>query len=882
MDAAIKPSKETAKTLRLRELAQLGVSEILKEFHVPHAEEGLSAQAVRKARLKTGKNEITYEISNPWYKRLFNAFINPFNLVLLILAVTSFYLDVCRAPNGESSWASFSIITAMMFISGTLRFYQETKSHIACKKLKSAIKTMVSVTRHGKTLKIPMAELVPGDIIHLEAGSLLPADVRILSAKDLFINQAALTGESEPVEKFSELKSPLDMLGATELSNIAYMGSSVVSGRADALVLFTGKSTSFGALARVILEKRAPTSFDKGVSAISWMLIRLILVMTGVVFFLTGLSQGDWGQSLLFALAVAVGITPEMLPVIVTTNLAKGAISMSQHKVIIKNINSIQNLGAMDVLCTDKTGTLTEDRVVLELHYNADGEDDLEVLKFAYLNSFFQTGLQNMMDKAILHHGNEHHLEQLQKDYNKRDEIPFDFTRRRMSVVLENANHQQTFITKGAIDEVLAVCASVRLHGEKVPMTAKRIQKVQNLAQSLNESGMRTIAIAAKNEACSNGACHVSDENDLTFIGIVAFLDPIKASTQKTLTSLVAHGIQPKILTGDNKIVSQFVAKSVGLKSDNILTGNEIDSLSSEEFARRVEEVDVFCRLTPQQKIRIVQQLKNNGHTVGFLGDGINDAGAMRAADVGISVNTATDIAKESADILLLEKDLRVLEDGVLEGRKVFGNILKYIKMSTSSSFGNMLSILVAGALLPFLPMLPIQILTLNLLYDFSQTSIPWDNIDAEFLHSPHSWNTRSILSFTFWMGSISSIFDLLTFALMAWGYGWSSPTNLFEMSAFHSGWFLESLLTQILVFHILRTKKIPFFQSNASRPVYWITSTLTTIGILLPYFSIGQSIGLIPLPISFYIATLLLMATYCVTVQLAKPIYLKYYHEWL
>lgn len=882
MDAAIKSPKETDKTLRLRELAQLGVPEILKEFHVANIEEGLNTRGIRKSRLKAGKNEITYEISNPWYKRLFNAYVNPFNLVLLILAGTSFYLDVYRAPKGESSWASVMIISAMMFISGTLRFYQETKSHIACKKLKSAIKTTVSVTRHGKRSKISMAELVPGDIIHLEAGSLLPADVRILSSKDLFINQAALTGESEPVEKFSDLKSPIDTLGATELSNIAYMGSSVVSGRADALVLFTGKSTSFGALARVILEKRAPTSFDKGVSAISWMLIRLILVMTGVVFFLTGLSQGDWGQSLLFALAVAVGITPEMLPVIVTTNLAKGAISMSQHKVIIKNINSIQNLGAMDILCTDKTGTLTEDRVVLELHYNADGEDDLKVLQFAYLNSFFQTGLQNMMDKAILNHGEEHHLERLQKKYTKRDEIPFDFTRRRMSVVLETANHQQTFITKGAIDEVLSVCTSVRLRGKKVAMNAKRIQKIQSLVQSLNKSGMRTIAIATKNEACSDNTCHVSDENDLTFIGIVAFLDPIKTSAQKTLTSLVSHGILPKILTGDNKIVSQFVAKSVGLKSDNILTGNEIDSLSQKEFARLVEEVDVFCRLTPQQKIRIVQQLKDNGHTVGFLGDGINDAGAMRAADVGISVNTATDIAKESADILLLEKDLRVLEDGVLEGRKVFGNILKYIKMSTSSSFGNMLSILIAGTLLPFLPMLPIQILILNLLYDFSQTSIPWDNVDADFLQSPHTWNTHSILSFTFWMGSISSIFDLLTFGIMIWCYGWSSPNNIFEMSAFHSGWFLESLLTQVLVFHILRTKKIPFFQSNASRTVYWITSTLTAIGILLPYFAIGQSVGLIPLPVSFYIITVLLMAIYCITVQLVKPVYLKYCREWL
>ena len=643
------------------------------------------------------------------------------------------------------------IILTMVFLSGTLRFVQESRSGNAAEKLLAMITTTCTVTRKGQEMaEIPLDEVVVGDIVHLSAGDMLPADVRILDAKDLFVSQASLTGESEPIEKIPMVNETRDAI--TDYTNIAFMGSNVISGSASAVVVTVGDHTLFGSMASEVAHEAVETSFSKGVNAVSWVLIRFMLVMVPLVFVANGITKGDWLSAFLFGISIAVGLTPEMLPMIVTTCLAKGAVSMSKKQTIVKNLNSIQNFGAIDILCTDKTGTLTQDKVVLEYHLNVNGEDDLRVLRHAYLNSYFQTGYKNLMDVAIIQKTEEEEaddpqLVDLSEHYVKVDEIPFDFARRRLTTVVQNRDGKTQMVTKGAVEEMLSICSFAEW-----PMTKELKSRILATVDDLNEKGFRVLAIAQKSNPSPAGAFGVTDECDMVLMGYLAFLDPPKESTADAIKALKAHGVTTKILTGDNDKVTRTICKQVGLKVRNMLLGSDLENMSDQELAKAAETTDVFAKLTPDQKARVVSVFRENGHTVGFMGDGINDASAMKSADIGISVDTAVDVAKESADIVLLEKDLMVLEEGIIEGRKTYANMIKYIKMTASSNFGNMFSVLAASALLPFLPMESLQLIFLNLIYDLSCTAIPWDNVDEEFISVPRKWDASSVGSFMMWI----------------------------------------------------------------------------------------------------------------------------------
>ena len=716
---------------------------ILKKYNTSYS--GYEESKVELMREEYGKNEITHQKGDSLLKRLVEAFINPFTIILLALAIISFITDIVIVGPSEKDATSVIIVTSMVLVSGILRFVQETKSNKAAEKLSEMVKTTISVERKGVGAKeIPINEIVVGDIIHLAAGDMIPADVRILKAKDLFVSQSSLTGESEPIEKVDTIiigdsKNPI------ELNNLAFMGSNVISGSAIAIVINVGDDTIFGSMAKQLVGKKVTTSFEKGVNSVSWVLIRFMLVMVPFVLFMNGFTKGNWMEAFLFALSVAVGLTPEMLPMIVSANLAKGAVSMSKKKVIVKDLNAIQNLGAMDVLCTDKTGTLTQDEVVLEYSLDIHGKEDNRVLRHAFLNSYHQTGLKNLMDIAIVNHANEKDMIELWHDYKKVDEIPFDFSRRRMSVVVEDKAGKTQLITKGAIEEMLSVCSHVEYKGKIETITEEIKKEILDTVSSYNSQGMRILGIAQKNNPSSVGELSVKDESDMVLIGYLAFLDPPKKSTANAIRALEDFGVNVKILTGDNDAVTSSVCKQVGIKVNNLLLGSDIEEMDDELLSEVVEETNVFAKLSPNQKTRVVSALRNNGHTVGFMGDGINDAAAMTESDVGISVDTAVDIAKESANIILLEKDLMVLEDGVVEGRKIYANIIKYIKMTASSNFGNMFSVLVASIFLPFLPMLPIQLLILNLIYDISCITIPWDNVDEDYLKLPRKWDASSV-----------------------------------------------------------------------------------------------------------------------------------------
>lgn len=841
-----------------------------------------------------GKNEINYGTENVWYKRLVEAFINPFTLVLFSLAIISFITDFFMAKTGERNLTTVIIIISMVTISGVLKFIQEGKSNKSGEKLKEMIKTNATVIRDGVEREVEIRELVPGDIIKLSAGDMIPADVRIISAKDLFVSEASMTGESEPVEKFAELKCTLgktNRINYTDSENLAFMGTNVISGVATAVVLLTGNDTTLGSIASDITEKRELTSFDKGVNSVSVLLIKFMSIMVPIVFLINGISKGDWLQAMLFGISIAVGLTPEMLPMIVATNLAKGAVKMAKNKVVVKNLNSIQNFGAIDVLCTDKTGTLTEDKIVLEQYLDIHGNEDFRVLRHGYLVSYFQTGLKNLLDIAILEYGERKNLTEFNLLYEKVDEIPFDFNRRRMSVVLRDTNQKTQLITKGAIEEMLSICDFAEYKGEVVELTSKIKREILRTVDKLNDSGMRVIGVAQKNNPSPEGEFSVKDEINMVLMGYMAFLDPPKESSLDAIKALKEYGVEVKVLTGDNEKVSKHVCKKVGIHVDNILLGSEVEELSNDELKILVEKVNIFAKLSPQQKARIVSILRENGHVVGFMGDGINDATAMKASDIGISVDTAVDIAKESADIILLEKDLMVLEKGIMEGRKTFANIIKYIKMTASSNFGNMFSVLVASAVLPFLPMLPVQLLVLNLIYDISCISIPWDNVDEEYLKVPRKWDASSIGSFMLWIGPTSSIFDITTYALMFFvicpiiaggAYGASGVDSELFMMVFNAGWFIESLWTQTLVIHMIRSPKIPFIQSKASLPVILFTTLSIGIGTVIPYTSFGSAIGMYPLPLTYFLWLVVTIFTYILLVTTIKKIYISKYGELL
>ncbi|HKW47920.1 MAG TPA: magnesium-translocating P-type ATPase [Gemmatimonadaceae bacterium] len=855
--------------------------------------QGLSENEVERRREEFGRNEVAHEKPPAWYAQLAHAFANPFNLLLTTLAIVS-------GVTGDEE--AVVVIGLMVLVSTVLRFIQEFRSTQSAEALRKLVRTSATVERADdefapgltpgtKRREIPMDELVPGDIAYLSAGDMVPADVRLLTAKDLFVSQAALTGEALPIEKSDCSDGAAPNCAITEIPTICFMGTNVISGSATAVVVATGSRTSFGAMAKGLVGQRATTAFDVGVNKVSWLFIKFIAVMVPVVFVINGVSKGNWLEAFLFGLAIAVGLTPEMLPMIVTTNLAKGAVAMSRRKTIVKRLNSIQNFGAMDVLCTDKTGTLTQDKIVLERHVNVVGEEDDWVLGLTYINSFHQTGLKNLLDVAVLEHAELQKTIGIDRAYAKVDEIPFDFARRRMSVVVDYEHREHQLICKGAVEEMLSVCRWVRdedptvvewsadRRRKIVPLDRELVDDARELVAEMNEDGFRVVAVAYRDFDRNHGPYSVADECDLVLAGFIGFLDPPKESAAPAIRALAEYGVRVKILTGDNDLVARKVCRDVGLDVDRIVIGGDIQGVDDAALGEIADRGIVFARLTPDDKVRIVRALKGRGHTVGFLGDGINDAGALREADVGVSVDSAVDIAKESADIILLEKSLMVLEEGVVEGRKTFGNTIKYIKMTASSNFGNVFSVLIASAFLPFLPMLPIQLLTLNLLYDFSQTSIPWDNMDAEYLEKPRQWRADDIGRFMVFVGPTSSVFDIGTFIVMWYVFGATTPTH---QALFQSGWFIESLLTQTLIVHMIRTAKVPFLQSRAAAPVLLLTGLIMLIGVLLPFSSIGEKLELTPLPGSYFLWLVAILFGYSLLTQLVKHWYMRRFRTWL
>lgn len=896
---------------RIQYAAANPVQEVLKSLHTTLR--GLDEENISVNRTKYGTNKVTREKQKSLAKRLAEAFINPFTAILFFLAVVSImtdmvlpYFSLLGSTPEDFDPLTVVIILTMVIISGTLRFVQESRSGNAAEKLLSMITTTCTVTRRGREKdEISMDDLVVGDIVHLSAGDMIPADVRILEAKDLFISQASLTGESEPVEKTANVSVQKESV--TEYTNIAFMGSNVISGSAAAVVICTGDNTLFGSMASAIAGEAVETSFTKGVNAVSCVLIRFMMVMVPLVFLINGITKGDWLNAFLFGISVAVGLTPEMLPMIVTTCLAKGAVSMSKKQTIVKNLNSIQNFGAIDILCTDKTGTLTQDKVVLEYHLNVNGEDDTRVLRHAYLNSYFQTGYKNLMDLAIIQKTEEEESENaglldLSENYVKIDEIPFDFTRRRLTTVVQDKSGKTQMVTKGAVEEMLSICAYAECDGNVQTLTDTLCHRILETVAELNDKGFRVLAIAQKSNPSPVGAFGVKDECDMVLIGYLAFLDPPKESTADAIKALKAHGVNTKILTGDNDKVTRTICRQVGLEVRNMLLGSDLDHMNDAELAKAAETTDVFAKLTPDQKSRVVSVLRENGHTVGFMGDGINDAAAMKAADIGISVDTAVDVAKESADIILLEKDLMVLEQGIIEGRKTYANMIKYIKMTASSNFGNMFSVLAASALLPFLPMMSIHLILLNLIYDLSCTAIPWDNVDEEFIVRPRKWDASSVGSFMIWIGPTSSVFDFTTYIFMYFVFCplFVSHGVLFndlaahysgaELAAmqikyigmFQAGWFVESMWSQTLVIHMIRTPKLPFIQSHASAPVTLLTMTGIAVLTLIPFTPVGAALGFTALPAAYFAYLLPCILLYMVLATGLKRAYVRHYGELL
>lgn len=874
---------------------------------------GLEPGKVEENRSEYGSNKVTREKKKTLPQRLAGAFINPFTAILFCLALVSSFTDMIfphfslfGCVPKDFDCLTVVIILTMVFLSGTLRFVQESRSGNAAEKLLAMITTTCTVTRKGQEMaEIPLDEVVVGDIVHLSAGDMLPADVRILDAKDLFVSQASLTGESEPIEKIPMVNETRDAI--TDYTNIAFMGSNVISGSASAVVVTVGDHTLFGSMASEVAHEAVETSFSKGVNAVSWVLIRFMLVMVPLVFVANGITKGDWLSAFLFGISIAVGLTPEMLPMIVTTCLAKGAVSMSKKQTIVKNLNSIQNFGAIDILCTDKTGTLTQDKVVLEYHLNVNGEDDLRVLRYAYLNSYFQTGYKNLMDVAIIQKTEEEEaddpqLVDLSEHYVKVDEIPFDFARRRLTTVVQNRDGKTQMVTKGAVEEMLSICSFAECDGKVRPMTKELKSRILATVDDLNEKGFRVLAIAQKSNPSPAGAFGVTDECDMVLMGYLAFLDPPKESTADAIKALKAHGVTTKILTGDNDKVTRTICKQVGLKVRNMLLGSDLENMSDQELAKAAETTDVFAKLTPDQKARVVSVFRENGHTVGFMGDGINDASAMKSADIGISVDTAVDVAKESADIVLLEKDLMVLEEGIIEGRKTYANMIKYIKMTASSNFGNMFSVLAASALLPFLPMESLQLIFLNLIYDLSCTAIPWDNVDEEFISVPRKWDASSVGSFMMWIGPTSSVFDWMTYIFMYFvfcplfvskGVLYNDLASHFAgadlvrmqtayVAMFQTGWFIESMWSQTLVIHMIRTPKLPFIQSHASAPLTLMTFTGIGVLTIIPFTTFGRMLGFVALPTAYFAYLIPCILLYMVLATSLKKAYVRHYGELL
>ncbi|MFJ2683592.1 magnesium-translocating P-type ATPase [Pseudomonas sp. NPDC087342] len=891
-------STDNAKlSMRAAREAQNGLAVTLTNLNA--STDGLTELEAQGRLARNGHNEVAHDKPPHALIQLLKALNNPFIYVLLTLAGISFFTDYwLPISSGEADDADLTkviIIMTMVSLSSLLRFWQEYRSAKSAEALKAMVRTTATVLRREhndgtpRLREVPMRDLVAGDIVQLSAGDMIPADIRLIESRDLFISQAVLTGEALPVEKYDTLgnvaqksatSAAPDQSNLLDLPNICFMGTNVVSGTAKAVVVATGARTYFGSLAKAIVGSRVQTAFDRGVNSVSWLLIRFMLVMVPIVFLLNGFSKGDWGDAFLFALAVAVGLTPEMLPMIVSANLAKGAMAMAKRKVVVKRLNAIQNFGSMDVLCTDKTGTLTQDKIILEHHVDSHGRRDDSILELAWLNSHHQSGLKNLMDQAVVLFANANPAFRVPFAYSKVDELPFDFVRRRLSIIVKDSRDDHLMVCKGAVEEMLSIASHIHENGQVVALDAQRRKDLLALANEYNEDGFRVLLVATREipKAQSKNQYHTADERDLVIRGFLTFLDPPKETAGPAIAALRDMGVTVKVLTGDNAVVTCKICREVGLDPGTPLLGQDIEHMDDTTLKLRVEERTVFAKLTPLQKSRVLKALQANGHTVGFLGDGINDAPALRDADVGISVDSGTDIAKESADIILLEKSLMVLEEGVLKGRETFGNIMKYLNMTASSNFGNVFSVLVASAFIPFLPMLSIHLLLQNLMYDISQLALPWDKMDKEFLRKPRKWDAKNIGRFMLWIGPTSSIFDITTFALMWYVFA----ANSVEMqSLFQSGWFIEGLLSQTLVVHMLRTQKIPFFQSTAALPVILATGTVICLGIYIPFSPLGTLVGLVPLPWEYFPWLVGTLLSYCVVAQTMKTIYIRRFKQW-
>lgn len=896
-------SKTTLFDSRIKKYAYREAAQIYKEIGA--SPDGLSREQVEEMREQYGANSFAERKNDTMVCRFQRAFINPFNVILFILGIISLVTDVLIASDFARNASTAIIIFTMILISGAIRLVQELRAKNAAQQLDRLIHESITVRRGGELIEIPAEKLVVGDIVLLSAGDRVPADIRLTSVTDLFISQAAITGESAILEKTCRTLSYSSPETLTQLENLVFMATTVISGKGEGIVLAVGKDTLYGSFAKP--ESEDKKSFQRGANSIAWVMIRFIAVLIPSVFVLLGVTGGNWLESFAFALSVAVGLMPEMLPMVITACLARGSLSMSRKQTIIKDINAMQGFGSMDVLCMDKTGTLTNESILLEYYMDVLGNESGKVLDFAFLNSYFQTGYKNLMDFAIIHKTEEAEAEDprlldLSENYVKVDEIPFDFTRRRLTTVVQDKKGKTQMVTKGAVEEMLSICSYAECDGTVQPLTAEIRKRILDTVDDLNDKGFRVLAIAQKSNPSPVGAFGVKYECEMVLLGYLAFLDPPKESTADAIKALKAHGVNTKILTGDNDKVTRTICKQVGLKVRNMLLGSDLDQMTDAELARAAESTDVFAKLTPDQKSRVVSVLRENGHTVGFMGDGINDAAAMKAADIGISVDTAVDVAKESADIILLEKDLMVLEQGIIEGRKTYANMLKYIKMTASSNFGNMFSVLAASALLPLLPMMSVHLIFLNLIYDLSCTAIPWDNVDEEFIATPRKWDASSVGSFMIWIGPTSSIFDFTTYIFMYFVFcplfvsggvlfndlaAHYSGAELAAMQAryigmFQAGWFVESMWSQTLVIHMIRTPKIPFIQSHASAPVTLLT--MTGIGVLtvIPFTPLGTTLGFTALPAMYFAYLIPCILLYMVLATSMKKAYVRHYGELL
>ncbi len=886
----------------LRHAATLDSDELFAELN--SSAKGLASDQVETAREFYGGNTVTQATERPLPLRFLAAFADPFTYILVFIAAVSVLTDWVFATGAERDLSTPLIIGAMVLVSGVLRFVQDEKSSVAAASLAEMVESTAEVERDGDGgNETPIDEIVVGDVVHLSSGDVVPADVRIFAARDLFVSQASLTGESEPIEKRTELPEadadePAGAL--TDLDDLAFMGSTVISGNARGVVVATGARTMFGEATGTLVGRKRETAFDVGIKSTSRLLMRLMVVMLPFVFVISGVTKGDWVSALLFSLSVAVGLTPEMLPMLVTTCLGKGAVDLSRDRVIVKRLDAIQDLGAVDILCTDKTGTLTEDRIVLERHLDVNGREDARVLRHAFLNSYFSTGVKNLIDAAIIERalaegtdevgatsaGNAVTAEELAERYHGIDELPFDFERRRLSVVVGNACGRTRMVTKGALEEVLAVCTQVEVDGRVLPLDDELAEKVIARGAALADEGMRVLGVARKDDPAGTEKLTADDERDMVLIGYLAFLDPPKQSSAAAVEALRAHGVDTKVLTGDSARVAAHVCRAIGIPADDVLTGTDIEAMDDERLAVAVQQASIFAKLSPSQKARVVRALRGLGHAVAYMGDGVNDAAAMRESDCGISVDSAVDVAREAADIILLEKDLMVLEHGIECGRRTYANMIKYVKMTVSSNFGNIASVLVAAALLPFLPMTAVQLLLLNLIYDLTCTAVPWDNVDDEAIRDPRRWDTASLRRFMVAFGPLSSVFDILTFAVLffvvcpavaggAWHTLDAAGQALFA-GTFQAGWFVESMWTQTLVVHLIRTERTPFVGSRASWPLMALGAAGIAIATTLPASPIGAALDLCPLPATYWVLLAIMVAGYATAVTVTKRLYLK------